>query len=155
KDGVRRIYQTTELTLTTISKLSAGEFRQLANDNNSDDDDDTEDESFQDVAVKEVSQNNDDSENGSFQNAVSQDTTQQVLITLDNNQICFHTEDINYQQHQDYCITEFSNVDQQIRNITNDFPIYATISEQTQSATNTNIFQNTIVPHYHHYSSPY
>ncbi|CAG8802858.1 13408_t:CDS:1, partial [Cetraspora pellucida] len=88
KAGVKRIYQTTKLTLTTISKLTAAEFQQLVDDNN-DNNDDSEDESSQDNddAVKELSQNN-VIENEPFQNTgltqiatnLSQDATQQPII---------------------------------------------------------------------------
>ncbi|CAG8826590.1 31545_t:CDS:2, partial [Gigaspora margarita] len=121
------------MTLTTISKLTAGEFLQLVNCNN-DNNDDSEDESSQendDSAEEELSQDN-NIENGPFQdtglpqitNNLSRDTMQTPIILT--------------QQLQNNL--EFSiYFDQQIQ-IPNVSQAYTTIEQPTQ-------IENMIVPH--------
>ncbi|CAG8750941.1 9662_t:CDS:1 [Cetraspora pellucida] len=174
KAGVKRIYQTTKLTLAMISKLTAGEFQQLVDANN-DNNDDSEDEQSQDNddTVEELSQNK-VIENGPFQNTgltqiatnLSQDTTQQpILITVDqhndNYQLSFHPN-IDYQSFQGYSgystigrqlqnALEFSNiVDQQISNITDVSQDYTTVDQPTQIGTNSNTFQHTTADTFRH-----
>ncbi|CAG8681613.1 9842_t:CDS:1 [Dentiscutata erythropus] len=176
KSGVNRIYQMTKLTLATISKLTAGEFQQLVNDN-SDSNDDSEDESSPEDnnnITNELSQNI-DTENGSFQNTglsqittnFPQDTTHQsILITVDRHndsyQLSFNPN-LNYQPLQNYPgfsgahatigsqlqnALEFSNiVYHQIPNLTDVSQAYASVGQPTQIANNSNTFRNTTVPH--------
>ncbi|CAG8486837.1 21844_t:CDS:1 [Cetraspora pellucida] len=169
KAGVKRIYQTTKLTLATISKLKAGEFQQLVNDNDNNDDSEEESSSQDNNDAEELSQN-DDTENKSFQNiglpqtstSPSQETPQQVnpvLITIDRHndyQLSFHPN-IVYQSFQGY--SGFSGAHATIgsqlqnglefSNITDGSQAYTAVGQSTQIATNTNTFQNMTVPHFH------